>query len=66
MVGQNEGERQDTDLQMSLCVTTRGGGGGAGRHLLGGEGLFTLPIGLERIHINYSVVDGRMGEGSRF
>lgn len=39
-----------SDLQMSLCVTTRRGGGRAGRHLLGGEGVFTLPIGLENSH----------------
>lgn len=45
-----------------VCHTTRGGGS-AGRHLLGGEGVFTLPTGLQRIHTNSSVVDGTGGGG---
>lgn len=46
--------------------TTRGGGGRADRHPLGGEGVFPLPTGLGRIHTNSSVVDGGGGLVSAF
>lgn len=50
-----------SDLQFHRVSHNRGGGGRARRHLLGGEGVFTLPTGLKRIHTNSSVVAGGGG-----